>query len=344
MVTVNINNVPVRMMVDTGASVNIIDENSFNRVRKHCTVRLDKPKKRIFAYASESKLPLVGQFTADINVGTEHVKTTVCVLQGDHGSLLSCVTAQDLHLIDVKVNQVDSQHHLSDELTTQYPKFFKGIGKLKNTQVRLHIDDSVEPVAQPPRRIPFHLQRQVSEEIDSLERQGIIEKVDGATAWVSPLVVAPKKNGGVRLCVDMRMPNKAIQRERHPSPTVDDLVTNLNGATVFSKLDLKAGYHQIPLVEESRHITTFVTHKGLRRYTRLNFGTNSAREIFQNIISEQLHDIPGTLNISDDVIVYGKTQAEHDEALKRVFQKFSDVNLTLNKRKCEFNKPSLSFL
>ena len=95
-------------------------------------------------------------------------------------------------------------------------------------------------------------------------------------------------------CVDMRMANKTIRRERHPTPTVDDLIHTLNGATVFSKLDLRAGYHQIPLKEESQYITTFVTHKGLRRYARLNFGTNSASDI----IGEQIRDIPGSLNIS----------------------------------------------
>ena len=79
----------------------------------------------------------------------------------------------------------------------------------------------------------------------------------------------------------MRMPNQAIQRERHPTPTVDDLVDALNGATVFSKLDLRSGYHQPVLAQESRYITTFVTHEGLRRYIQLNFGTNSASEIFQ---------------------------------------------------------------
>jgi len=99
--------------------------------------------------------------------------------------------------------------------------------------------------------------------------------------------------------------------------------------------------HQIPLAAKSRYITTFATHKGLRRYTRLNFGTNSASEIFQHMISEQLRDITGAFNISDDVIVYGKTQADHDKALRAVFQKFADIHLTLNK--CEFNKSSLSF-
>ncbi len=81
----------------------------------------------------------------------------------------------------------------------------------------------------------------------------------------------------------MQMPNKAILRERHPPPTTEDLVEKLNGAAHFSKLDLSSGYHQLELDEASRDITTSATHEGLKRYKRLNFGTNSAAEIFQNI-------------------------------------------------------------
>lgn len=201
----------------------------------------------------------------------------------------------------------------------------------------------MRPVAQPARRIPFHLRQKVSAALDKLEQQGIIEKVDGATPWISPLVVIPKKDGDIRLCVDMRMANRAIQRERHPTPTVDDLIHALNGATVFSKLDLRSGYHQLCLAKESRHITTFATHEGLRRYKKLNFGTNSASEIFQHVIAEQIRDIPNVLNISDDVIVFGKTQAEHDQALQAVFERFADKGLTLNKAKCEFNQTKLTF-
>ena len=187
------------------------------------------------------------------------------------------------------------------------------------------------------------MRQKVSEALDQLERDGIIEKVVDATPWVSPLVVIPKKDGDVRLCVDMRMPNKAIQRERHPMPTVDDLIHKLNGATVFTKLDLRAGYHQLSLAEESRHITTFATHKGLHRYKKLNFGTNSASEIFQHVIGEQIRDIPNAINISDDIIIFGQTQADHDEALRAVFERFSHIGLTLNQSKCEFSQSQLTF-
>ena len=89
------------------------------------------------------------------------------------------------------------------------------IGKIKDTvtELHLHIDDSVPRVAQPARRIPFHLQKQMSEELEQLEWQGIIKKVDGATPWVFPLVVSPNKNGSFHLCIDKRRPNEAIRRK-----------------------------------------------------------------------------------------------------------------------------------
>ena len=178
------------------------------------------------------------------------------------------------------------------------------IGKLKDFEVKLHVDPSVQPVIQPQRRIPFHLRQKVDAELDKLEKQGITEPVTGPTPWVSPIVVIPKPNSDdVRICVDMRSPNKCITRERHPMPTADELISSLHGAKIFSKIDLNAGYHQLSLAEESRHLTTFSTHRGLRRYTRLNFGTNSAAEQFQQAIQQTLSGIPGVMNISDDIIV-----------------------------------------
>ena len=102
----------------------------------------------------------------------------------------------------------------------------------------------------------------MEKELERLKNLDIIEKVTGPTPWVSPIVVVPKSSGQVRLCMDMREANKAVTRERHLMPTIDDLVADLNGATVFSKLDFSSGYHQLKLKPESCHITTFSTHKG----------------------------------------------------------------------------------
>ncbi|XP_041349634.1 uncharacterized protein LOC121368936 [Gigantopelta aegis] len=109
---------------------------------------------------------------------------------------------------------------------------------IKDIKIKLHIDASVPQVLQRHRHILFHVCKDVEKELDRLKKMDVIEKVEGPTPWTSPLVVVCKKAGGVRICVDMREPNKAIWRERHPVPTFDNLFADLNGSTVFSKLDL----------------------------------------------------------------------------------------------------------
>ena len=108
------------------------------------------------------------------------------MLQGNHGSLLSYKTASNLGIIDVNLHRIDEQSFTSETLVQQYPNVFKGIGQLKNVEIKLHINETVPPVAQSARRIPFHMRKKVSKELENLEQQGIIEKVEGPTPWVSP--------------------------------------------------------------------------------------------------------------------------------------------------------------
>ena len=143
----------------------------------------------------------------------------------------------------------------------------------------------------------------------------------------------PKNPNQIRVCVDMRQPNHAILHERHITPTVDDLIHDLNGATVFSKIDLNSGYHQLELTPDSRYITTFSTHRRLRRYTRLNFGPSSAAEVFQDAIQQTLSGIEGVRNVSDDIIIFGRDQQAHDRALQAVFARLRAKNFTLNPKK-----------
>lgn len=107
----------------------------------------------------------------------------------------------------------------------------------------------------------------------------------------------------------MRRPNMAIERVRHTTPTIDDIIRAVNGSKVFSKLDLNEGYYQLELDSESRLITTFSTHAGLRRYKRMSFGINSAAEVFQDEIRQVLINICNVMNVSDDILVYARTQS-----------------------------------
>ena len=171
-----------------------------------------------------------------------------------------------------------------------------------------YIRTDVHPVMQPLRRIPYHMRKEVGKELAKLVKQDIIEKVvDQPTPWISPVVCTrPKKDGGIRLCVDMRAANQEIERERHIMPTIQDCKAEVNGSKYFSKINLKQAYHQLELAPESQYITTFSTHEGLYRYKRLNYGTSSAAEIFQNVLQRNLSDIRGVKNIADDIIVHGK--------------------------------------
>ena len=115
---------------------------------------------------------------------------------------------------------------------------FGGIGKIRKTKYeKLDVDPDVTPRKHPHRRIPFHVHGDVERELERLERLDIIEKVKDPTPWISPIDVVPKKSGEVRIFVDMRKANKAINREKHLMPTIDDLIADLNGATHFSRLD-----------------------------------------------------------------------------------------------------------
>ena len=247
---VEINGCKVKVLIDTGASADVIDEAAFAIIQGQQQTHLEQDGSKILAYGAQSQLTVVGKFKATVSANGTKTSSTFHVLKGNHGSLLSYGTTHVLNLVDIKVHNIATAP-VQPNLKQQYPNVFNGIGKMKNFEVKLHIDESVTPVAQPARRIPFHLRKKVSQELERLEQEGIIEKVEGPTPWISPLVAIPKKNGDVRLCVDMRLPNEAIQRERHPTPTIDDLVDTLNGATVFSKLDLRSGYHQLSLAPES---------------------------------------------------------------------------------------------
>ena len=336
-IMVGLNGKSTTVMIDTGASVNIIDEETYKEMGSPKISNKNIPQ--LFPYGQSKPIPVQGH--CNITVKTQNTSQThkFYVVEGTHGSLIGFPSAQELGLIQI-VSRISES-----ELQNQYPGLFKGIGKLKNKQFKLHIDESVTPVAQTSRRTPFHLRPKVEEEIQKLLKQDIIESVESnPTPWVSPIVTPPKKDGSsIRLCIDMREPNKAIERERHQMPTVNEIINDVNGSAIFSKIDLRSGYHQLELEESSRYITTFATHLGLFRYKRLNFGISSAAEVFQKAIQDVVRDVSNAKNISDDIIIYGKNKKEHDAALHKVFKKLHENGLTINLEKCEFGVDTISF-
>ncbi len=202
---------------------------------------------------------------------------------------------------------------------------------------RVHVRPGVQPVQQKLRRLPFSICNEVSKEL----QKDVIEPVD-ASEWVSPIVVTRKKDGGIRLCVDLREPNKAVVVDSFPLPHMEEMFVKLCGATVFSTLDLQCAYHQVTLHEDSQNITAFITHDGLFRFKRVPYGLATAPSCFQRMMSEILKGQSGAHCYLDDIMVAGATLKEHDENLQAVLQRIDKAGLKLNMAKCHFRKAELS--
>ena len=163
-----------------------------------------------------------------------------------------------------------------------YHECFTGIGTFKNYNYHIELDENAKPVVYPVRKIALALIPKLDKELDSRLADGIIVPADEPIDCINSLVVREKPNGSLRVCLDPRDLNKAIRREHYPVPTVQSITTKLHGSTLFSRLDAKSAYWNVKLDEESSYLTTFNTHRGRLRYTRMSYGTNSSQDIFQN--------------------------------------------------------------
>ena len=205
----------------------------------------------------------------------------------------------------------------SDPVSTKqfimkYPKVFsEGVGLLEGIY-HIRLDPSVDPVQHVPRRVPVPLRDILKVTLEDLVKQDIIAPGTEPTPWISSIVVVPKKNGALRICLDPKDLNKAILREHYPLPTIEDIATCLHGAKVFTILDVSKGFWHVLLDEPSSFLTTFHMPFGRYRWKRMRFGISSAPEVFQRHMHELIEGLQGVEVIADDFVVFGfgNTKAE----------------------------------
>ena len=186
-IKIHVNEHPVNILIDTGSSINVMDESTYKAINQQ--PKLCKSDTKVYAYGANEKVSLLGKFQATVETSDKITSGLFYVTKGKNGNLLSYTTSVDFQLIP----EIHSLHSSkAKQLIEKYPQVFKGIGKLKDTQIELHIDPNAQPVTQPDRRIPFHIKQQVEAELQRLEDLDIKEHVDGLTNWVSPIVVSPK--------------------------------------------------------------------------------------------------------------------------------------------------------
>lgn len=341
---VQIDGFPVEVLIDTGCSINVLDEPTYSRLDPRPS--LSPSSKLLFSYQASSNLQTVGEFSSTVKWRDSSLVTRFVVAKGNNGCLLGHQAAVQLGIVNLACSVTQSRDPYLTSLKSRFPTVFSGkIGKLKNFKLSLHIDKNVKPVAQKHRLIPFYQRNALETELNRRVEQDIIEPVLGQpTEWISQLVIFFKPNSNeLRICSDNRDVNRAIKRERHLMPTLEELVQQVQGAKLFTKLDLNSAFEQIELDEESRRITTFSTHIGLFRYKRLNLGICSAPEIFHNLIRKSLLGLQGVLNAHDDILCYGANIKELESIVNAVLTRLASLGLTLNIDKCEFNKEKVDF-
>ena len=229
------------------------------------------------------------------------------------------------------------------EAEKQFPTLFTGLGKLPGEH-HITVDSNVTPVVHAPRKIPVALKEKVKKELESMEKQGVIEKQNKPTDWVNSMVTVIKPNGKLRICMDPKDLNRAIKREHHPMKTIEDILPLMSKAKVFTKLDASCGFWQCSLDKESQKLCTMNTPFGRYSFKRLPYGIKSAPEVYQKLIAELIQDIEGCQSIVDDIMIWGKDAKEHDERLTKVLKRLNDNNLKPNKNKCEFRKGKVSYV
>ena len=214
-----------------------------------------------------------------------------------------------------------------------YEDLFQGLGRLHNHEYSISLRTDVEPVKCPPRSVPHKLRDKIKAELDRMEGMGVIERVNGPTEWVSAMTVVHKPDGGVRICLDPRGLNKAIRREHYPMQTFEQISARMPNAKVFSKVDAKSGYWQLPLTEESSYYTTFNSEFGRYRYKVMPFGISSASEIWQRAMIDEFGQLEGVEIVADDILIWGENIAQHDARLFAFLDKVRLSGLKLNKAK-----------
>ena len=270
------------------------------------------PSDRTLRRPDSHIIPTLGKFVGTFNLRTRtrQVESEVYVAQGLSKSLLGRPTILDFDLIK-RIASIDRTHELSPR--DDFPSLFCGLGKLEG-EYTIELEDDARPFSlSTPRRVAIPLLKSVRQELERMEKLGVIAKVTQPTEWCSGMVVVPKANSRVRICVDLTKLNESVKRERHPLPAVDQTLAQLAEAKVFSKLDANLGFWQIPLAPESALLTTFITPFGRFHFRRLPFGISSAPEHFQRRMTEALSGLPGTVCLMDDILVHGTTREEHDD-------------------------------
>lgn len=343
LLTVEVCGHPISMELDTGASVSVMAGKLFKRTFPDVAIEASGVMLRSY---SGQLSQVQGQAQVSVRFGDKEATLPLYLTKGSSPTLLG---RNWIHALGVRLPEYQEAvlHVVKDvpSLLTDFKSLFQpGVGTFAGTTASIYVPEGARPRFFKPRPLPFALKDGVTQELQRLQREGILVPVK-TSEWAAPIVPVLKRDGSVRICGDFKVTiNPVATVEKYPLPRIEDLWSALSGGQKFTKLDLRDAYQQLVLQDASRKYVTISTTLGLFQYTRLPFGVASAPAIFQREMDNLFRGMRHVAVYLDDILVTGTDDGDHLQNLHNVLARLQDAGLKLKLEKCVFLAPSVEYL
>lgn len=248
-------------------------------------------------------------------------------------------TIDGLEMPDLTPTQ---KQELTEVVKSYQSVFNANPGRTSVSEHYIHVAEPT-PIRQKPYRLPYSRRKVVEEEVQKMLEAKVIRP--SCSPWASPIVLVEKKDGTVRFCMDYRKVNSVTKFDAYPMPRIEEVLESIGSAKVISTLDLAKGYWQIPLSEDAKEKTAFITLSGLYEFEVMPFGLHSAPATFQRTMN---HILRGCEQFAgayiDDVVIYSQFWGEHLQHLSEVFEKIQRAGVTVKLKKCQFGTRRAHYL
>jgi hypothetical protein len=364
--TFNINSIPATVLFDSGASHSFISQTF---VRNH-SIPLVAMKNQMMVNSPGGTMPasyccplaslsLRGVAFAvkpivlrtsgiDLILGMDWMTQHQAVIQckekmvvlttpkGDKISVDVTVQAPPTAMVNQLDNEVNPQDHVVEEFPDVFPEDLPGMPPDRDIEFIIELLPGTAPIAKRPYRMGVNELEELKKQLKEMQEKGFIRP--SSSPWGAPVIFVDKKDGSQRMCVDYRSLNEVTIKNKYPLPRIDDLFDQLRGACVFSKIDLRSGYHQLKIRNSDIPKTAFTTRYGLYEYTVMSFGLTNAPAYFMYMMNKVFMEYLDKFVVVfiDDILVYSKTEEEHAEHLRLVLRKLREHKLYAKRSKCEF--------
>ncbi|GJR85733.1 putative reverse transcriptase domain-containing protein [Tanacetum coccineum] len=225
-----------------------------------------------------------------------------------------------------------------------FPEDLPGLPPARPVEFQIDLIPGAAPVARAPYRLAPSEMKELSEQLQELSDKGFIRP--SSSPWGAPVLFVKKKDGSFRMCIDYRELNKLTVKNRYPLPRIDDLFDQLQGSSIYSKIDLRSGYHQLRVREQDIPKTAFRTRYGHYEFQVMPFGLTNAPAVFMDLMNRVCKPYLDKFVIVfiDDILIYSKDEKEHKEHLKAILELLKKEQLYAKFSKCEFWIPKVQFL